>query len=123
MHELAVTQDILKIALEEAEKNNAARITDIYLTIGRLSSIVDDSVQFYWDHISENTLAEGAKLHFNRPEAVLECQACGEHYVLQQELLPCPKCASFDLAVLSGEEMQVDNIEIIRKEEENVTES
>ena len=112
MHELAVTEDILRIAIEEGETHQAKRVTDIYMTIGHLSSIVDDSVQFYWDHISRGTICEGATLHFNRPPATLRCNMCQTEFSLVDELLPCPNCQSFDLAVISGDEMQVDNIEI-----------
>lgn len=112
MHELAVTEDILHIAIEAGLANQASRVTDIYLTIGQLSSIVDDSVQFYWDHISQGTICEGATLHFNRPPAILRCRNCQVTVTLEDELLPCPSCNSYDLEVVSGDEMQVDNIEI-----------
>jgi hydrogenase nickel incorporation protein HypA/HybF len=113
MHELAVTEDILKISIEEAQKHEATGVSDIFLTIGWLSSIIDDSVQFYWDHISKDTLCEGATLHFNRPPAVFKCNKCGQEYEIQGDLIPCPVCKSFDLGILSGNEMQVDHIEII----------
>ena len=118
MHELAVSEDILKIALEEAENNHASRVSDIFLTIGRLSSIIDDSVQFYWDHISIDTLCEGANLHFNRPPAVFKCNKCGQEFEIMEDLLPCPVCKSFDLEILTGDEMQVDQIEIIAEEKD-----
>ena len=117
MHELPVTEDILRIACEEAAKHGAARVSDIYMTIGQLSSIVDDSVQFFWDHISQGTLCEGAKLHFERPPAVLRCIKCAREFELQDELLPCPNCASFDLSVISGDEMQVDHIDIVKEDD------
>ena len=58
MHELAVTESILK--LPRKKERAATKVTDIYLRLGQLSSIVDESVQFYWDAISQGTLAEGA---------------------------------------------------------------
>jgi len=122
MHELAVTEDILRIAIEEGQAHQAARVSDIYMTIGRLSSIIDDSVQFYWDHISKDTLCEGARLHFNRPPAVFKCNKCRQEFEITEDLLPCPACKSFDLEILSGNEMQVDHIEIIT-EEKNEPES
>lgn len=112
MHELAVTEDILRIATEEGHLHKATRVTDIYMTIGHLSSIVDDSVQFYWDHISQGTICEGAILHFDRPPAIFHCNKCQVEFTLEDELLPCPNCHSFDLEVISGDEMQVDNIEV-----------
>ena len=75
MHELVVTENILEIALRHARAAGAVRVSDIYLVIGELSSIVDDSVQFYWDFISEGTAASGSSLHFRRVPAKMSCQA------------------------------------------------
>jgi hydrogenase nickel incorporation protein HypA/HybF len=116
MHELPVTEDILRIATEEAQKHQATQVTDIYLTIGKLSSIIDDSVQFYWDHISKGTICEGATLHFKRPPAVMRCVKCQTEFELLEELLPCPNCGSFELNIVSGDEMHVDHIDIIMED-------
>jgi len=53
MHELSITQGMLEIVLRHAQQARAQRITQIHLVIGDLSSIVDDSVQFYFDFISQ----------------------------------------------------------------------
>jgi hydrogenase nickel incorporation protein HypA/HybF len=116
MHELAVTESILKIVLESAQKNKATAVTDITLTIGSLSSIVDDSVQFYWNYVSQGTICENAKLHFNRVRATLKCLDCDTTYSLIDDLTPCPSCGSINVIILSGEEFQVDHIEIIKEE-------
>ena len=118
MHELAVTESILQIVLQSAEENGAKKVTDISLTIGALSSIVNDSVQFYWDHISKGSIAEEAKLHFNRILAKLKCLSCGNEFQLIEELTPCPNCHSINLQIIAGEEFQVDAIEI-EKEDNN----
>ena len=44
MHELPITQNILKIALRYGQENQASKITDLYLVIGQLSSVIDDSM-------------------------------------------------------------------------------
>jgi hydrogenase nickel incorporation protein HypA/HybF len=122
MHELSVTESILKIVLQSAQENDAEEVTDINLTIGTLSSIIDDSVQFYWDHISKGTIAQNAKLHFNRVLATLKCRDCGLEYKLDEELIPCPACNSINLEIISGEEFQIDHIEIrIKEVEKNET--
>jgi len=72
MHELSVTENILNIACQHAEQAQAKKVTDIYLVIGQLSSIVDDSVQFYWDIISKDSLCEQSKLHFCRIPKVIK---------------------------------------------------
>ena len=115
MHELAVTESLLEIVIQFAEENQAQVVTDVALSIGALSSIIDDSVQFYWDHISQGTICEGALLHFTRPVARMSCQQCGYEFEMGDELVPCPRCASFDLRVVSGDEMTVDEIEFLEE--------
>jgi len=112
MHELAVTESILEIASSYAEKSNASRVTQINLVIGRLSSIVDDSVQFYWDPIAEGTICSGSKLSFKRLPAILHCTICNQDYQIEEDLTPCPICGGYQTTIVSGEEFYVDSIEI-----------
>jgi hydrogenase nickel incorporation protein HypA/HybF len=112
MHELAVTESILNIAVKHAQQAQAARVTDLYLVIGRLASIVDDSIQFYWDIISSETVCQGAKLHFKRVPAELLCLSCQQPYTLDDDLCPCPNCGSSQVKVTSGDQFWLDSIEI-----------
>jgi hydrogenase nickel incorporation protein HypA/HybF len=111
MHELMVTESILEIALRHADQAKAARISDVYLVIGSLSSVIDESVQFYWDFVSEGTIAEGAILHFKRIAAELACRACGHTYS-PKEGLTCPVCSGSDIHINSGKEFFLEAIEI-----------
>lgn len=112
MHELSVTESILNLAVQHAAKNQASRVTDLYIVVGRLSSIVDDSVQFYWDMLTEKTVCEGSRLHFQRVPAELECLNCANHYQLDADLTPCPACGSAQVKIISGDQFYLDSIEI-----------
>jgi len=111
MHELSVTESILEIALRHAQESKAKRITDLYLVIGQLSSIVDDSVQLYWDIVSKDTPAEGAKLHFQRIPARLACLECGHEYSPGDDLT-CPACHSARVRVTAGNEFRLDAMDV-----------
>lgn len=112
MHELPVTESILEIALRHAKKADAKRITNLYLVIGQLASIIDDSVQFYWDIVSKATIAEGATLHFRRIPATLICLDCNNQYTLNDQGLVCPNCNSQRVKVLTGEEFYMEAIDV-----------
>lgn len=116
MHELSVTESILSIALDHAQKAKASRVTDINLIIGHLSSIIDDSVSFYWEIISKDTICSQANLHFTRVPARLLCLNCQKEYTLNGELTPCPECSSPEVKILSGNEFRVESIEVIQGE-------
>ncbi len=112
MHELSFVESILKITLEYAEKAQARRVLALNLIIGQMSSIVDDSVQFYWDILSKDTIAEGAKLRFQRIPAVYRCWDCGYEYQLDGEHLACPQCGSVRVQLIVGNEFRLDSIDI-----------
>lgn len=112
MHELAVTQSMLEIAVRHAEQAGAERITRLSIVIGELSSYVDDSVQFYWDLIAAGTIAEGAELAFTRVPAALRCNACGCTFPLSHERYACPQCGSEDVTVEGGQEFYLDSIDV-----------
>ncbi|HEY53040.1 MAG TPA: hydrogenase maturation nickel metallochaperone HypA [Caldilineae bacterium] len=113
MHELSITQSIIDVAIEAANANNASRITDIHLVIGDLTSIVDDSVQFYFDFLSKDTLAAGATLHFQRESATATCVDCSHQWPVTPPLLPeCPNCNSARVQITGGREFFIESIEI-----------
>jgi hydrogenase nickel incorporation protein HypA/HybF len=114
MHELSVTESILNIASKHALQVNARQVTDIHIVIGALSSIVDDSIQFYWEMIAQETICANAQLHFKRIPATLACQDCGNTYTIDEELMPCPQCGSIQIKVVGGEEFWLESIEIER---------
>ena len=118
MHELAVTESLLEIALRHAD---GRRVTDLYVVVGQLSSFVDDSVQLYWDIIAEGTNAQGAKLHFQRAPAEMECTACRHRYRLSACPTACPRCGSEQARVISGDQFYLEAIDVDSECVEEVT--
>ena len=112
MHELAITEEILRVAIEHAERANAGRITAIYMVVGDLSTVVDDSVQFYFDFLSPGTIAEGARLDFRRVAARFRCRQCGHEYEPQAMDWHCPHCQALGGEVIAGREFYLDSMEV-----------
>ena len=112
MHELPAAQSILEISLRHAKQANATRVTDIHLVIGQLATLVDDSIQFYWEMIAKDTIAETAMLHFRRVPAQLQCMVCSEKFSPDGEQIRCPKCDSVGVKVIAGEEFFVEAIDV-----------
>jgi hydrogenase nickel incorporation protein HypA/HybF len=112
MHELSVTESLLKIAVYHAEEAKAQRVTDLHIVIGDLASMVDDSIQFYWEIIAKGTIAEQATLHFRRLPAELQCNTCAEKYHPTDKELICPKCGGVGARIITGEEFFLESIDV-----------
>jgi len=112
MHELSITQSILSIAVEKANAVQAKRVTKINLTIGELSGIVDECVQFYFDFLSQDTIAAEANLCFHKPPIQLRCRNCATTFSPNNLDWACPDCQEQKIEIISGRECYVDSIEV-----------
>ncbi len=112
MHEMAITQSILRIALDAAQKNGAKRVLAINLRLGDFSDVVPAYVQAYFDIVSEGTMACGARITETRTPARVRCRDCGGESVIEKRHIQCPRCQSANLELLSGTEFTVESVEI-----------
>ncbi len=112
MHELSVTESILEIVQQKAAQAGASRIAGINLVLGSWSGFVDDCIQFYFDILSEGTLAEGAALSFQRIPTCFHCRSCGAEFSPHEYDWSCPQCGSLGGELIAGREFYVESIEV-----------
>ena len=116
MHELPVTESILKIVLRHAPSGSVNRIVRIFLEIGELSDLEDEWIQHYFDYLSKGTVAEDAKLVIHRTPIVLKCNECSNTFEIRKEELQniqCPECWSIKCELVSGKAYYIKNMEVI----------
>ena len=112
MHEFSITEGILSITLEKANAVQAKRVAKINLTIGELSGIVSDCVQFYFDFLSKDTIAAEASLCFNQPPIKVKCRNCATTFSPSNLDWACPNCQEQQIEIISGRECYVESIEV-----------
>ncbi len=113
MHELAVTQNLVDIALDAARAAGAAQISVVHVQIGALTGIAPDSVHFYFEFLTRNTLAAGAHLVLTIDPARATCGECGSAFAVAPPLdLCCPQCGGAPASVTGGNDLLVQSIEV-----------
>ena len=111
MHELPVVIDIVRVMDEESKKRGLKKITQINLVIGELSSIIDESVQMYFEVIAEKSTCAGAKLTFEHVPAMLRCFKCGLRFP-HAKSFDCPSCGGESVLVKgTGREFYIKSYE------------
>jgi len=72
MHDLILAQDILKLVLEYAEKNNLTKVKKVELELGNIidhdEAITKENLEFNFANVSKGTIAEGAELQISKRE-------------------------------------------------------
>lgn len=112
MHELAITQSMLDLVLDQAEKAEATSVGKINLVIGEMTGVVDRAVQFYFDFLSKGTAAEGAALAFKVIPTTAKCRNCYKNFELGEFDWTCPHCQSNNIEITGGKELFVESIEV-----------
>lgn len=112
MHELGITDQLLALTLKHAEQAGATRVVRLHLIIGELSSVVDESIQFYWNMLAEGTLAADAELCFVRVPGRLGCPECGTVVLFEEFDGLCPECGGTHMSVHDGSQFRLESIEV-----------
>lgn len=124
MHELPVTKEIMQIALKYAKDNNALKIVRVTVKVGEIRDMIEHVTQRYWDYISRDTIAEGAKIKFNYVPIRFLCEDCGKLYevdIRSLNKINCSKCDSLEASLINGKELSIEDIEIVTSNPEKET--
>jgi len=112
MHEFSLMQNVLATVESSAREANAERVTSIRLTIGELSEVLFDAMEFAFEALSPGTICEGATLTEIRVPPLSCCLMCKNEFTHDRYHWACPECDSLATELLSGREMYIDSIEI-----------
>ena len=112
MHEQSIVESLLAIAIESAEKAKANKILRIYLVVGELSGVVEESVNFYFSFLSRDTIAAQASLFFMSIPAQLRCRNCDRVFTPENLNFHCPDCKEQQIEIIGGRELYIDSMEV-----------
>ena len=114
MHEVALAMGMVDELLRIGRENNAKRITAVSLRIGKMSGIVTDSLKFAFDAVKlEHPELLTAEITINEVPLIYECNDCDISFSTDDYRFPeCPECKSYNLKLISGEEQDIENVEL-----------
>ena len=112
MHEMAIMDSALNLALEQARAKGAARIHVLQLRVGDLSGVVPEALEFAFEALALGTEAEGAALQIERVPARFWCHTCRREFAATDLFSECPDCHQPSGDLRSGREMELTSMEI-----------
>jgi len=109
MHELSVSSAIVDTVVRHAAGRQVAAV---HVRLGRLRQVVPSSLAFYFALISKETVCENAELHQEIVPARLRCRGCSHGWEIDMPHFRCPQCGAADVVVETGEELEVESIDV-----------
>lgn len=120
-----MAQGILNAVLETAEENDANKVTDIVIQIGKLAMLNPEQLTFMLNVLIEDTIAENANIVIEDIDVEIKCYNCdyegigdvddSDHYL---PMILCPKCESHRVNVLNGKDVTIKNISIEKEDDD-----
>ena len=112
MHECSVVEQLVKISCKNAEEAHANKVKAINLVIGELTGYMEESLVFYFNLLSKDTLVEGAELKVTYIKPKLICNTCGKLFEREKFSFDCPQCGVPGEMTKSGSEFYIDTMEV-----------
>ena len=112
MHEVSIATGIVEIALEEAYKAEASKVTLVEVEIGSLAGVEIEALLFAWEMVTRSTIAENSRLEIHAIQATAECLECHFHFPVEHFITQCPDCGSFRYMILKGKELRTSAITV-----------
>ncbi len=113
MHELSIATSIVDAVTESAAGYPGARVLEVRLRLGVLASVIEDSLQFCWSIVTEDSPLASAKLVVRTLPVAIHCAACGADSELPGvQSFHCPACGQAAPDLRQGRELEIESIEI-----------
>ena len=109
MHELSLSGAVVNTVVKHAGERPVRLVS---LRVGRLRQVVPETLEFYFGFVARDTVCEGAALELEMVEASLRCNSCAHEWGIEIPAFRCPSCEGSDVLVASGDEFEVESIEV-----------
>lgn len=111
MHEVAIVNDLFRIVMDVAEKENLSRIDKVHFQMGRMLQVVPELFRFAFDSAKADTIAGEAELEIEFMPIKMKCNHCGHTFEVNHDDFYCPQCHGVDLDLMQGKELFIKSIE------------
>ena len=110
MHEVSMMQNVLDIAIAEAQQHQAHKIELLTLNIGKLSGVVPEALEFAFEVLIQDTIAQDAQLEINTIPTVCHCRQCDRSFQPEDYIFICPSCECISSDILTGTELELVSV-------------
>ncbi len=110
MHEISIASSLIEQAAAHVPEGK--RLLAVRVTVGPLSGISADSLEFCFDSVAADMGHGSARLSITRIPACFECLTCGACYKSESVYTECPLCQSLERITYSGDRFTLDAIDV-----------
>lgn len=114
MHEMSICESLLSQVTAIAAEHQSEQVTRIIVRLGPLSNVEAELLLHAFTIAREGTVAYQAELVIESSSIRVRCQTCGAESEVKPNCLLCGVCGDWHTQLLSGDEMLLASVELIK---------
>ena len=121
MHEVSIMSGLISAILKELESYKVVSVTEVVLTIGKLTNLGIEQMEFAYEIMTRDTILEGSRLVIEEEPIEVLCNSCSYEGPTKDAefgddhgsvpVLSCPKCGS-EIKLIKGQACCVKTVDI-----------
>jgi hydrogenase nickel incorporation protein HypA/HybF len=112
VHETGIVRELLESVNAAAIQAGATSVDLVRVSVGELTEVVPEAMQFAWTALTPGTLAEGATLEVTVLPARSVCSDCDTEFAHDRFDRSCPECGSYLCGVIAGNELELGSVDV-----------
>ncbi len=90
------------------------RVSEVHLRLGRLAGVVQESLHFGYDIVTQDTLLAGSRLVIEELPIIIFCPTCDREVQLPGiQSFRCPNCGTPSGDIRQGQELELHSIHFL----------
>lgn len=107
MHEISIMQNTLDLAIAQARQSEATKINCLTLNIGELSGVIPEALEFAFEVLIQDTIAQTARLEIKTIPVTCYCSQCDRNFQPDSYIYECPECRQISSNIVKGRELEL----------------
>jgi len=115
VHELSICQALIEQVEAVAREQNAVQVVQVRVGIGPLSGVEPQLLEQAFQLARAGSIAASASLLIDHLPLRVSCRRCGQETEVEVSNLACGNCGDWQTQLVSGDELLLSQVELVRK--------
>jgi len=112
MHEMSLAENMLQLIEDASLEQEFTQVKTVWLEVGQLACVEKESLRFYFDVVTQDSVARQAKLEIIDVAGQALCNQCHQTVLIASHYEACSHCGSYALQITQGDGMQIKELEV-----------
>ena len=95
-----------------AQQQRFAQVETVWLEIGQLACVEQESLRFFFNSVKKDTIAQKAKLEIIDIAGQGTCDQCHQTIPVSSYYMACPHCGSYAVTITQGNAMRIKELQV-----------